>query len=209
MSDAPFPDRAGRPKGPLHADAWDERWRDGNTPWDMGHATPVLVDAVERGLVEPCRVLVVGCGAGHDARFLAERGFDVVAVDHSSSAVEHARDLAEQAGVGLAIVEADLFDLPADLGGFDLVFEHTCFCAIDPLRRDEYVDAVAAVLRPGGRLLGVFFDIHTEEGPPFGASHAELEHRFGRRFDLVTLEPATKSHEKRAGKELVGLFERR
>lgn len=210
MGSSPFEDRAGTPKGPLDSDAWDARWQEGNTPWDMGDANPVLADALAREVVTPPgRALVVGCGAGHDARTLAGAGFDVTAVDHAPGALDHARRLAEAAGSPVDFVLADLFELPDALGAFDLVFEHTCFCAIDPSRRDEYVDAVADALGPDGRLLGVFFDMATDEGPPFGASPEELRHRFGRRFDVEFLEPAKTSSEKRAGKEVLGLFRRR
>ncbi len=198
----PFVDVSGKPQGPLDASAWDERWKKSDTPWDMNAPAPPLVAAVTRGdLAPPARVLVPGCGAGHDARFLASRGFDVVGVDVSEAAIAKARGLAAKDGVRVEFVLADLFAPPASLGRFDDVWEHTCFCAIDPMRRDEYVDAVADLLRPGGRLVGLFFMIRPETGPPFGATIEEIRHRFARRFAIDVLRPATDSHAARAGKE--------
>ena len=200
--DAPFPDVAGRATSPLDAGAWDDRWKKADTPWDMGVPAPPLVAAVDRGdVAPPARVLVPGCGAGNDARFLAARGFDVVGVDVSETALLRARELAAKDGVRAEFVLADLFAPPASLGVFDVAWEHTCFCAIDPSRRDEYVDAVADLLHPRGRLFGLFFLIRPETGPPFGATIEEIRHRFSRRFTVDVLRPATDSHAARAGKE--------
>jgi SAM-dependent methyltransferase len=169
----------------------------------MKTPAPPLVAAVERGdLAPPARVLVPGCGAGHDARFLAARGFEVVGIDVSPLAVERAAALAAGDGVTATFLVVDLFAPPASLGRFDVVWEHTCFCAIDPARRDDYVDAVAELLRPGGRLFGLFFAIRPETGPPFGATAEEIRHRFARRFRVDALRPATDSHPARLGKEL-------
>ena len=201
--DRPFPDVSGRVSEKLDAGAWDERWRRADTPWDMAAPAPPLVAAVTRGdLAPPARVLVPGCGAGHDVRFLASRGFRATGVDVSPLALAKARELAGSDGVTAEFVEADLFALPPALRGFDLVWEHTCFCAIDPSRRDDYVDAVADALRPDGRLAGLFFEIAPDKGPPFGATAEEIRHRFARRFSVDVLRLATDSHPARQGKEL-------
>ncbi len=207
--DVPFRDVAGRPKGPLDGGAWDARWIDGNTPWDLGDASPPFRSAIAEGLVGATgRALVPGCGAGHDARLLASTGFDVTGVDLSPNAAAHARQLAEDTGVAMDVRVADLFALPEELTEFDLVLEHTCFCAIDPTRRDDYVRAVADALRPGGRLLGLFFTIEVEEGPPFGATEAEIRHRFGARFTIDIARVPTDSIAPRLGREMLFLMTR-
>jgi SAM-dependent methyltransferase len=206
----PFDDVSGKVTGPLDASAWDERWKKADTPWDQGGPAPPLVNAVTRGdVAPPARVLVPGCGAGHDARFLASRGFDVVGIDISESAVAKARELAAKDGVRAAFELVDLFAPPASLGTFDVVWEHTCFCAIDPSLRERYVDAVANLLRPRGRLFGLFFLIRPETGPPFGATIDEVRHRFSRRFAVDALRTATDSHPARAGKEAWAAMTRR
>jgi SAM-dependent methyltransferase len=210
VSEHPFKDVAGIPKGPLDADAWDGRWVEGNTPWDMGGPSPPLVGAIENGLLAPPgRVLVPGAGAGHDARFLASRGFEVTGIDLSHTAVGKARSLAAADEVEVTFEIANLLSLPSSYREFDAVFEHTCFCAIDPILRDDYVDAVADVLRPGGVLLGIFFVFVAEAGPPFGSTEAELRERFGRRFDIDVCRLAEDSAERRKGIEMLFKMTRR
>jgi hypothetical protein len=90
-------------------------------------------------------------------------------------------------------------------GRFDWLFEHTCFCAIDPALRDQYVHAAATALRPGGLLLGIFYNIQPKSGPPFGTTREELLMRFRPHFRL--LESAVpRSFPNRTGKELLMLW---
>jgi SAM-dependent methyltransferase len=153
----------------------------GEDRWDLGGPSPPLVAVLGRGeIAPPGRALVPGCGAGHDALLLAARGFDAVGVDFAPRAIREARRLAAATGVeGVRFERRDLFRLPRAFdGAFDLAFEQTCFCAVHPGRRDEYVRALHRALRPGGLLVGLFFVIRPEEGPPFGTTPEEVRHRF-------------------------------
>ena len=137
---------------------WEACYCAGQTPWDKGAAAPPLLEWLagpSRGLAGD--VLVPGCGFGHDVRAIAATGHArrVVGLDLSGAAV--ARSRAFPAAGGETYVEGDLFTLPLAWNGrFDWVFEHTCFCAIDPARRAEYVRTVADALRPDGQLLAIF-----------------------------------------------------
>ena len=101
---------------------------------------------------------------------------------------------------------ADLFDLPAKFDyQFDWVFEHTCFCAIDPGMRQDYVDTVVRLLKPQGKLLAIFFPNpdHDEPGLPYGVSLEELEKFFGPHFvSGARMDPA-RTHPGREGRELM------
>ncbi len=96
---------------------------------------------------------------------------------------------------------------PEWYGPYDWVFEHTCYCAIDPDLRDQYVQSVVAVLQPGGHFLGVFYNIQPESGPPFGTTRAELLDRFSPHFKLLT-ENVPRSYPSREGKELLMLWKK-
>ena len=68
---------------------------------------------------------------------------------------------------------------------FDWIFEHTLFCAINPVHRDEYVQAVLRWLKPGGNYLAVNYFIPDKDGPPFGTDREEQIARFSPHFDLI------------------------
>ena len=187
---------------------WNRRYEDRDTPWDEGAAHPVLAGMLTHGALTG-RVLVPGCGTGHDVRELARRGLTVVGLDIAPLALERAR--AHAAAGSETYEQGDFFLLPPSLrGSFDGVFEHTCFCAIDPSRRADYVDAVLAVLRPGGRLLAVFFadPDNDGEGPPFGCTAAELDGLFGGRFRLLEEHREIPTYPQREGRELLRLYQR-
>jgi SAM-dependent methyltransferase len=168
---------------------WDGAYVDGSMPWDRGAPAPPLVAFLE-GHEMKGRVLVPGCGWGHDVRALAGAGAEVTGLDISPKAVERAGEV-EKAG-GEKYMLGNLFDLEEGMrGAFDWVFEHTCFCAIDPSMRAAYVEAVWGALKPGGKLLGVFYlnpydEEHARgEGPPHGSTVEEIEGLFGGRFKFV------------------------
>lgn len=187
---------------------WNRRYEEEDTPWDKGEAHPVLRDMLAHGALSG-QVLVPGCGTGHDVRELARRGLHVVGLDLAPLALERAENHAPVADE--TYVLGDLFDLPPEWrGAFDGVFEHTCFCAIDPRRRADYVAAVTDLLRPGGRLLAVFFldPGHDGDGPPFGCTTAELDGLFGRSFRLIGEHAEIPTYAEREGRELLRLYQR-
>ena len=93
-------------------------------------------------------VLDAGCGGGRYARLAARHGARVVGVDLSSAVEKAAALCAEWPRV--AIVQADLLDLPLAERGFDLVFSiGVLHHSPDPRRAFAQV---AARVRPGGRL---------------------------------------------------------
>jgi hypothetical protein len=108
--------------------------------------------------------------------------------------------------------------LPAELvGAFDWVFEHTCFCAISPGQRADYVHAVATALRRSGHVLGIFFldpwdpgeEAPPEGGPPFGISTEELDELFLPDFRLLEQERPKTSYAGREGREILWLLRKR
>jgi SAM-dependent methyltransferase len=191
-------------------DFWDGLYDTGGDGWDLGQPSPPLVDVVEHTPPPRGRVAVVGCGRGHDARFLARHGYDVVGYDFSPIAVTAARALARRDGVTVTFEQRDIFTLGRDAAhAFDGVWEYTCYCAIDPARRDEYVRTIAAIVRPGGWLLACFFPLRAvAAGPPFPVTRAELRRRFAGSFRFERAQPPLRSARGRLGREWL-VFARR
>lgn len=172
---------------------WEDRYRSGDTPWDKGAAHPALA-SLSPLPVPAGHILVPGCGLGYDVIALAAMPgvTRVVGVDVADSAVAAAT--LKVADLPQAQIEkADLMALPsAHRRAYDLVWEHTCFCAIDPSLRNAYVNAVADALKPGGHLLAVFFltpwdspEENATLGPPHGCPEEELDRRFAPRFEII------------------------
>ena len=188
---------------------WSDLYTRGNDGWELRQAAPPLVEFVERTPPAPGRVAVPGCGRGHDVRFLARRGHAVVGFDFSPVAVAEARTLARAEGVPAEFAERDIFTLGRDYErAFDAVWEYTCFCAIDPRRRAEYVRSMRTILRPGGWLLACFFPMRRRAaGPPFPVSEHEVRRLFASGFRV---ERAYQPHSvrPRQGQEWAVLFRR-
>lgn len=160
---------------------WEALYQASETPWDKGEQSPGLVDWLAANPQLPrSTVLVPGCGVGHDVRAWAAAGFAPTGLDIAPSAVERAR---ARHGPEL---DFQLGDFLADEPGsrFDWVFEHTCFCAISPDRRADYVQALLRWLKPGGQYLAVNYFIPDRDGPPFGVDREEIGSRFFPHFDL-------------------------
>jgi SAM-dependent methyltransferase len=159
---------------------WEAAYTEGRDGWELGAAAPPLVRALAELRPEARAsgaALVLGSGRGHEARAAAAQGWArVVGVDFATAAREEASKLTPpELASRIEWRTRDLFDLPAtDAGAFDLVVEHTSFCAIDPARRAEWARVVHAVLRPGGSLLGLFYTHGRPGGPPFGAAVADV-----------------------------------
>ena len=148
---------------------WNDRYASGVTPWDLGDVSAPVRALVEKHFPRQGRVLVPGCGRGYEVVYLEKLGYRVTAVDFAGEAVRFLGELAQQSQVQPEILQQDFFLLPTLYNStFDVLLEQTCFCAIDPSLRNDYEQLAYRLLRPGGRLLGVFMELdEPREGPPY------------------------------------------
>lgn len=197
-------------------DEWNARYETGDTPWDMAGYSPTLRAALDVGLLRDReRILVPGCGRGHDVLQLAERGHSPVGVDFAPAAIEALRAAADNAGLSVSTHVGDIFELmerPA--ASFDGVWEYTCFCAIHPSERDRYVALMTHLVRPGGRLVFGVFPLFRDpgkvEGPPWIVTKDDVRNHFGHAWDVVLeSHPTVAPDENRAGREALMVLERR
>ena len=179
---------------------WEAHYQSGDMPWEKGEPSPGLVDFLAAHPELPRgTVCVPGCGTGHDARAWAKAGFEVSGFDLAPSAVRLAQEKTAAAGLTARFESADfLADTPPR--EFDWLFEHTLFCAIDPSRRDDYVEAVLRWIKPKGQLLAVHYMIPDVDGPPFGTTREEVRKRFSPSFELLE-EWVPRSYPNRTGLE--------
>ena len=117
--------------------------------WPRGPSS-VGLDGAGRSAV------VVGCGLGADAEYVASRGFVTTAFDIAPAAIEEVRRRRPESTVDYRV--EDLLALSPDLGGrFDLVVEIFTLQALPDPPRAEAASAVVSLVAPGGRLVAVAF----------------------------------------------------
>jgi SAM-dependent methyltransferase len=157
-------------------------------PWDRSRPAPLLVD----WLTEPGAgrsAVVVGCGLGLDAEFVASCGFTTTAFDISETAIRTAE--ARYPTSPVRYRTADLLALP-DEWAFDLVVEIITVQALPVSLRAEAVAAVAGLVAPGGTLLVVenvrAEDAPVSERPPWVFTRAEVASFADHGLDPVMIE---------------------
>lgn len=190
---------------------WSNLYQSNEAGWDKGRCAPPIQRMLhERVIPAGGQVAVVGCGRGHEALAATQCGYGVTAVDFAPEAIAAVREKAATLGLSLNAVEADVFALaerwPAT---FDAVIEHTCLCAIDQQRRNEYVNAVHGALKPGGVLLGLLYAHNRPDGPPYAITERQARELFEAKFVFERLCIASDSFENRTGNEIEFIARRR
>ena len=166
------------------AAGWDARYVSrGERMWS-GQPNGALVTEVEH--LPPGRALDVGCGEGADAIWLAQRGWDVVAVDISDVAIDRAGKAAAEQGVTLDLRAVDLTVDPPEQGAYDLVSLQ--YPALPKVAGESVVASILDAVAPGGTLLGVWHDIRTGHGHHDPADYVLADEVVGLLDDSWTLE---------------------
>lgn len=190
---------------------WEAHYRAGDMPWDKGHGHPALELWLSKNRLAG-KILVPGCGSGHDVRILsADPDAFVTGLDIAPGAKSVA-DAHAKAGNEVYVTADFLSGAAVPEGVFDAVFEHTLFCAILPSLRYDYEKAVAKALHPGGLFLAVFYCDPSHGGgtePPFGCSMEEIGNLFGNDFEVLSEEVAHPTFEGRDGRETLCLMRRK
>lgn len=178
---------------------WNERYRQGDTGWDRGEPAPAVFEAAdffERG----SRVLVPGCGYGHDAAELARGDFAVEGWDISPLAIRGARD--RYRSKNLIFREMDLFGRDEQAGSFDAIFEHTFLCAVGPEKYGPAAREYARLLKPGGLLFAILFtNLEEDAPPPWKMEESRVYSVFGSGFEILGTRESDRSFAHRAGEE--------
>lgn len=193
-----------------HFQFWEDIYLENDTGWDLKGVTPFF-DSISNDLIQG-KVCILGCGRGYDAIMFAEKGFDVTAVDFAPTPISELNKLAIQKSVIITTVQDDIFSLVEKFPDtFDYVIEQTCFCAIDPNRRKEYETLVRTILKPGGKLVGLWFPLdksQEEGGPPFGTTIYEVKSIFNSGWKIEKENFPSQSVEPRKGREKLIIFKK-
>ena len=163
-------------------------------PWDRGEPHWSLVHWARnrRPSGTGKRAVVVGCGTGDDAEFIASLGFDTTAFDISASAIEAAQTRYPDAAVTWRV--ADLLALPEEfVGAFDLVIENMTVQALPRALRRQATAGVARLVAPGGTLVVLAIagdpgNVPLEESPPWPLTPDDVHAFANHGLETVSLE---------------------
>jgi SAM-dependent methyltransferase len=150
----------------------------GAVPWAELAPNPHLVDWAQRRncLGAGRTALIIGCGYGDDAEFLAGLGFQGVAFDISPTAVAECQRRFPNSSVAYQV--ADLLNPPASwLHGFDLVLEVYTLQALPLDLRQVAISRISHFLAPSGQLLVIARGREASEalvGLPYPLTRGEL-----------------------------------
>ena len=92
---------------------------------------------------------------------------------------------------------------------YDLILEQTFFCALHPTLRHQYAQHMLALLKPGGKLVGLLFnEALNDNQPPFGGNTQAYQAIFENVFKIKKMELCYNSINQRKDRELFIQFEK-
>lgn len=183
----------------FNKDYWTERYKNNQTGWDIGYASPALVEYAQT-LPKENKILIPGAGNGYEAIELWQKGYTQVTVlDISEVPLQNIKkrcpDFPES-----QLIWGDFFEHGKK---YDCILEQTFFCALNPVLRPDYAKKIHSLLEEKGILAGVLFNCQFENpGPPFGGNSSEYKKVFGDYFEFLHFEPCYNSIKPRSGNEL-------
>jgi cyclopropane fatty-acyl-phospholipid synthase-like methyltransferase len=159
----------------------------GEAPWDIGKPQAPFVAAGDR-ITSP--VLDAGCGTGDNAVFFAARGHHVTGIDFLEEPIRRARVKAAERGLSIEFLVKDA----TTLGDWGQRFASVIDCGLFHVFGDDdrlrYVQGLAGVIEPGGRLfLMCFSDEEPGSDGPRRVSRQELLDAFAAGWEVESIQP--------------------
>ena len=191
----------------LKKDYWNDKWHKGLTGWDIGYVSPPIREYIDQIKNKNLRILIPGSGNSYEGEYLFRQEFtNIRLLDFSpipfSNLKKRCPGFPEK-----ALLNEDFF---LHSGEYDLILEQTFFSSLPPERRKDYAIKMHELLKPGGKLAGLLFNIELySDRPPYGGSEKEYRDLFEPYFRILKLETAYNSIKPRKGNELFMILEKR
>jgi len=192
LADARTPrDMAGPPGATGPTGDWEKVYATSDVatlPW----YTPGLDGDIERALtvhrLRRTRILDLGTGPATQAMNLAQRGFEVLATDISSSAIKKAKAAAKAAGLSIEFRVDNVLTSKLASNLVDAIIDRGVFHVLPKAKRSIYVRTVHRILRPDGWLfLKCFSDKEPGTWGPYRIAESELREYFQGPFDIESI----------------------
>ncbi len=187
---------------------WSQRYHEDQTGWDIGYPSAPLKTYIDQLTHKAIKILIPGAGNAYEAKYLWQQGFtNVYVMDISPVPLAAFRKRNPDFPENQLLLQ-DFFE---HTGAYDLILEQTFFCSFVPTaeNRFAYAKQMNSLLKPTGKLVGVWFDIpltKNVEKRPFGGDKKLYLKYLAKYLKMVTFEPCNNSIPPRQGKELFGVF---
>ena len=159
----------------------------GKAPWEIGRPQGPFAAAADR-VSGP--VLDAGCGTGEHALFFAARGHRVTGIDFVEEPIRRARAKAAARGLAVEFLVKDATTLGDTGARFASVIDSGLFHCFSDADRRRYVEGLARVVEPGGRLfLLCFSDAEPGNEGPRRVSREELYAAFADGWEVESVQP--------------------
>lgn len=190
---------------------WTQRYKEQQTGWDIGYPSTPIKEYVDQLTDNTIEILIPGAGNAYEAEYLWKKGFKNV----------HILDISDvpliqfkKRNPDFPVTQMHLADFFEFQGQYDLIIEQTFFCSIVPSdkNRNAYAKHMAELLKPTGKLVGVWFNIPLSgdmEKRPFGGDKKLYTRYLSPILKTITFDPCYNSIAPRQGSELFGIFERK
>ncbi len=167
---------------------WDDSYRDGPAPWDIGQPQPAISRLAREGGFAGA-VLDAGCGTGENALLVASLGLPVLGFDVAETALAMAREKADARGIKAEFVFADALQLESLRRKFKTVLDCGLFHTFNAEERLKYVESLAAVTESNGVAYVLCFSDEGPETGPHPISQENLRAAFnpGNGWNIVSI----------------------
>ena len=157
-------------------------------PWDIGRPQKVFIDVADQITGS---ILDAGCGTGENALFFAKRGHKVTGIDFLAEPISRAKKKAAERGLMATFLVMDALTLKELPEVFDSVIDSGLFHVFNDDDRQRYVDGLATVLKPDGKLfLLCFSDDEPGDQGPRRVSEKEIRDAFAEGWGVESIEPS-------------------
>jgi len=183
---------------------WNNKYLNNEHRWDIGKNTPFFIEQ-EKSFKNNSKIMIPGCGLGHDAIYFAQKKHFVDAVDFSMFAIDHINKISKNLNIAINAINDNFFTLDDFYNDkYDYIVEYTFFCAINPIERYKYAKKCYDLLKVGGALKGIFLPLNAEtaSNPPFHVSLEEINKLFGKLFYINEINYNISSVSKRVDNEV-------
>lgn len=172
---------------PVHGRSSFESIYAGQPRWEIGRPQKAILAVADRITGS---VLDAGCGTGENALFFASRGQKVTGIDFLAEPISRAKQKATERGLTATFLVMDALALKELPEVFDNVIDSGLFHVFGDEDRHRYVEGLASVLKPGGRLfLLCFSDAEPGDQGPRRVSRNEIEDAFAEGWTIESVEP--------------------